>query len=561
MTPARDRPVGLFNFDAAEQASLWLGLGPVEATRVLLAALRTALLLADEVVLDRNQVLDGIFFVAMSPDRLAWHLGLEPGAHLPITVHLLGPSNDYRSPEEHWRDELRFGPWSDSDPLKSWGIPGHQVELVLRNYLAVTTGGQRLSSIEAALSMGDSFRSKSVGPASEAWWQTDPVIFPGYRWEQRTSEDIAALIASARSSWVEAMLEGRIGIREPGLFRTNETDRELDVEKFVRLSLAGGAGAPSPCGDAERLASALVELRTTEGGYPTQRSLVARWLDGERVDRDICQRNGCAEQSCEHVLLEPAQMSDELLRLGETHHRMAFRWWSGAYYAAIAEREQMILLTLFNVDDVVGSSQSIAAEQSDWGLLLEPQSKLQRLSIALESMFSRRKAGLEGGRSFAIQGKIVERLRDMPPEEYASLRSHDVVQHSRIREDSRWWRRQESELFWDAKPRERRRRLRELAHNISERLSAYEIRRRRRGFALGSAVLLAIAAVLELGSDQSWWGGQGWTTLGLAIALTLVAMPWDRIKELWMGRSRHLEATVRISDIEHPGSVGARRRE
>ena len=61
-----------------EQAKLWLQFGPVEAGRVLVGVLRTALLFGGTVVVDRNQLLEGIFFISMPPDRLAWHLGLEP---------------------------------------------------------------------------------------------------------------------------------------------------------------------------------------------------------------------------------------------------------------------------------------------------------------------------------------------------------------------------------------------------------------------------------------------------------------------------------------------------
>ena len=69
--------ISVFNLDPVEQSKLWLQIGPTEAKRVLVGVLRTALLFGGTVVVDRNQLLEGIFFIAMPPDRLTWHLGLR----------------------------------------------------------------------------------------------------------------------------------------------------------------------------------------------------------------------------------------------------------------------------------------------------------------------------------------------------------------------------------------------------------------------------------------------------------------------------------------------------
>lgn len=78
---AREEPAGItiFNFDPVEQNKIWLQLGPARGRKLLLGVLRTALLLGRPVELDRNQVFEGVFFAAMTPDMLRWHLGLEPG--------------------------------------------------------------------------------------------------------------------------------------------------------------------------------------------------------------------------------------------------------------------------------------------------------------------------------------------------------------------------------------------------------------------------------------------------------------------------------------------------
>lgn len=55
------------NFDSVTQARLWREKGSMEATEQLLAMLRTAVLLGEDLQLDRNQLFDGVFFLALGP--------------------------------------------------------------------------------------------------------------------------------------------------------------------------------------------------------------------------------------------------------------------------------------------------------------------------------------------------------------------------------------------------------------------------------------------------------------------------------------------------------------
>lgn len=74
------------NLDSIQQAQLWRHHGPQEAIARVVAMVRSALLLSEELVLDRNQLLDGIALLVLGPDGLRWHLGLPPHSPLPLTI-------------------------------------------------------------------------------------------------------------------------------------------------------------------------------------------------------------------------------------------------------------------------------------------------------------------------------------------------------------------------------------------------------------------------------------------------------------------------------------------
>ena len=79
------------NFDSVAQARVWREKGADAAIEQMVAMLRTAVLLGENLQLDRNQVFDGVFFLALGPDRIAAELGLPPGAPLPITMTGIAP--------------------------------------------------------------------------------------------------------------------------------------------------------------------------------------------------------------------------------------------------------------------------------------------------------------------------------------------------------------------------------------------------------------------------------------------------------------------------------------
>lgn len=94
--------VAVVDFDSIEQMRTWLTYGPTAALERFIAMLRTALLMGDRVVVDRNQVLDGMCFLALGPSGVRHVLGLASHARLPVTIAVEppGPSAAGEKPQD-----------------------------------------------------------------------------------------------------------------------------------------------------------------------------------------------------------------------------------------------------------------------------------------------------------------------------------------------------------------------------------------------------------------------------------------------------------------------------
>ena len=75
--------VSISDFDSLEQAMAWRRFGPEAAIHRFIMKLRMALLSADYVYVDRNQLLDGICFLSLGPDGIAEALGIPHFQDLP----------------------------------------------------------------------------------------------------------------------------------------------------------------------------------------------------------------------------------------------------------------------------------------------------------------------------------------------------------------------------------------------------------------------------------------------------------------------------------------------
>lgn len=362
------RRITVSNFDAVEQMRTWLALGAQDATSALLGALRTGLLLADTVVIDRNQLLDGVFFVAMTPDRMAWHLGLEPGAALPLVV--------------------------DCEPIPEDDASRHTADVARSvaelQYQHVAGGpSNRVSSAFTALT-GSYDRSTDQCPSvmeyepGVEWHRSDPVLLSQAQWDRRDLEAIRSLIDRGRRAWVEAMSTGRVRLNE---WNSVQPDLAPALKRMHdRL--------PEP----QPLADALRDLRQRDDHgklvVVTQRKLVVRWLDGE--DRPE---------------LEPSQLDADLAEESWTDRQWALRWWNAAYVDAICAKNNLRMLTLRNP----ASSEVDAEQEHAWGLREESPS---RVALAWQRL---RRSRVPAAGTLHVEGEIVDNMMNISPERFSQL--------------------------------------------------------------------------------------------------------------------------------------------
>lgn len=518
--PAKEPRIAVANFDAVEQTRIWLELGPEEATRTMVAGLRTALLLADTVVVDRNQVLEGIFFISMGPDRLAWHLGLAPGAPLPLTVGLLAPADTPAT-------MTAPGPWrTATGPM--WGVPDEVAEAIELNYQAVAADPLRVSSPLVALT--GAYEGASVGeisvnapqPNRPQWEKTDPGFLPAEAWKHLDGVLARDLIAQGRRAWVDAMKIGRVDI-------DNWRPAPIDIGRSLER-----ARVDAP--EAVDLAEALMHLQERDGltgacgahhqwdesapcpiNHVTKRSLLVRWLDGEDVDK-----------------LTPSKMPKSLSdRCGHGDRVLAFRWWVAAYYAAICDRDELLMLTLYNVADPTLDAEDDAgyehqhAREEAWGLRKPDPSRWSVLRDRLPRPSARREGDL------GLDGEIVKNLMEFSPSQYAHLRAQRVV------DPHEFWLNQNNQPLFDLALA-----VRDLA---GQRLS------RTKQLAIGMLRVLALACLALLlalrDADVFPVSGAVWVTVWVILAV-VAAFPWGEVAQLLrMSRSR-LQVTIRLRDAK-----------
>lgn len=160
--------IRLSNLDSFQQALLWRRYGPSEAIERSVAMIRSALLLSSKIVLDRNQLLDGICLLALGPAGLRWSLGIGPWAPLPLVV-TGQPSAETR-------------------------------EITVERQLSDVAAPGFLSSARAALDL----EGRASGPLQ--WLLPDaPTPADNHLPGRRPDEPIDDAVAAAREEWAEAM--------------------------------------------------------------------------------------------------------------------------------------------------------------------------------------------------------------------------------------------------------------------------------------------------------------------------------------------------------------------
>lgn len=516
--------ISIFNLDPIEQSKLWLQVGPTEAKKVLVGVLRTALLFGGTVVVDRNQLLEGIFFVAMPPDRLAWHLGLEPGAWLPIEVQLLpAPPGTASSP----------APWLLADGERRWGVEDELVLAIEGNHAAVRDDPHRVSSPLIALTGGayeyatgarqPPSHSSSAGMVADAWLDSDPVVVPQALWATQDIEVAKAVREHGRRAWVQAMLNGRVKVRSSAGLGPNPLGRELDselppnpealpeVEEFVaalrNLEYArdDDRRKTDHCGVVHA-----GECEPCNRSHVTTRSLLTRWLDGECVD-----------------LLNPPQLPEHLRGADLAGHRSsALGWWTQAYNRAICERDSLRLLTIYNALPTPSGihGEDAAAAELAWGLRRPKQRFRDRIRARFQN--SSRSPGVT---TLPIGGDVVARLAAFTPADYSRLQAFEAVGSSELLRNPG------------------RRSLFDLVVAIDEITGDTSSRSRRiRSTALRAAVIfIGGLGVVLYDNGLVAVSGPVWALVAF-IAASLLAVPWSDFGTLRRMSGSQLQSTLRF---------------
>ena len=530
--------IGVANLDAVEQTRTWLALGGPQATRTLVGALRTALLLADTVVLDRNQVFEGVFFIAMTPDRLAWELGLPPGAPLPLSVGLLNNAEASLWPRQQ-------PPWL-TDHGGAWALDEAAVRDLDRNYLAVPGDRQRVSSPMIALTgrydgqVADGGLSVNAPAPSPAWQEeTDPAFLPPHLWSREPRDDVLAAetIRRGRLAWLEAMKTGRVAVEPwaraalqmgPALERALPSDPDARRLAVELLALEEVVGHTEECGcvhadlspgtDASGTGAAGADAASTDvprdvtassgvcgRRHVGRRSLLVRWLDGLEVPELSPPRMGSAWEGATYETREAA-----------------FRWWSTAYYDAICERDGLRMLNLHGVGAATGAE---AALEVAWGLRRPDPSRWERA----RSRLSRRSGGEQG--DLVVEGEMVRHLRDLGPWKFASLREQDIVDRTEL-----WKRPRNRDMF-------------ELALAVREAADQHEKRLRRIVVDLRRLLVVAVIAAAFAFKDAGFLPDRGGPVVAFWLVLGILAgFPWDAARSLLTMSPGDLESTLRIRE-------------
>lgn len=313
------RRILVSDFDSVHQASVWRTHGATEGTTRLISALRTAILLGDELTIDRNQLFDGIFFLTLGPAGVAAALGLSPVDKLPITVTCQpGRSEDLN----------RFVPALRGAPQAA----GYDVSVDFQLQW-VRSDHYRTASSALMAAWGETVANGWLcEPPREHWVRGAGLT--RFHTPLDEQERVIAMIEAAQDDWADAMVDGRVAVDR---WDRSIVDVDLDVQGPVRE---------------------LTNVVTDQG--IELRPLAHYILEQDSNVRKVVTTN-VYEWTTEHP-----DLADE------EEARIAMEMWSKAYYQAIARRDGNLYLSFYDGIDDTPLSRS-------YGLTLPVRSRYQRL--------------------------------------------------------------------------------------------------------------------------------------------------------------------------------------
>ncbi|WP_073713393.1 hypothetical protein [Boudabousia liubingyangii] len=508
----REATVNVSDFDSFEQARIWLAYGPERAVARTVAMLRTAFLVADRIYLDRNQLLDGIIFLALGPAGVARALGLEPGQDLPLMVGC--------QPLPHTSP---FGPITNE---------AERIELFSTQCRAVSDSGFA-SAAKVAWELGkeprlkESFSAADTPPLTldlaELLWDfqprrdqknlPDPGLFERARVNRQT------FLKDSRQQWQEAANEGRIQLTAwPDI--TQISDREF----------WSGDDQNARAPQTQVLVDQLQDYLAGEQQQIFARKLVVKW----------------AAQQVRSGQLQP------------TEARSVIRWWTQIYENAVFKvlkgRQAAVpgndgiqvsrlaftnttlpedAASLLGVDPLNPAEQQI---EKTWGLRKERRTRWQVFKTRVNPQ------RIYTGGPLRIEGQIIQAVHDMQPAQYRQLHNHPLVDRVQLRDSNspRAW----NDLILA---------IRDLADDTRSWGSRLKTGVFRFLFLAFFAIILGLhdAGLLDGIFDRTFHGffgtnlGSGFFDLTLwTLIAILVAFPYAELKELWRMGPTSMSSTM-----------------
>lgn len=522
--------ISIFNFDPVEQNKIWLQLGPTEGRKLLIGVLRTALLLGPPVEFDRNQIFEGVFFTATSPDLLRWHLGIEPGAELPFRVRMLPSRTEVA---------VTSKPWTLQSGEKHWGVATKLGQEILANRQDVQNP-DRPSSPLIALSGGsyqlenDMMSSHSTSGASvveEQYKKTDPVLMPQHIWDMRDKSVILQLREQGRDRWAQEMLSGLVEVVPHGKHRNPQAEFGDFLITNPKPYILHGNGLPdikalencTQCSNGScavcataiigNLIDSLESVReisklTPEGQqsmapkHVSSRSFITRWLDGETVPE-----------------LTIPRLPTELSKVEYAGHRSAaLAWWTKAYYSWITYRDGNTLLTLSGALQSPTGYTGEDAEKVEnlWKIEKTKTKPLERLGILIRFLRKNQQS-----QSFTLSGEVVTELSQFTPDQFSRLRASLLTSGDK----------QENLAGKSEITPHKVRDLSVAVHELRVDSTSRSIKIRQKIARVLLATLTGIGLVIF---DNSEWAAGNSVLAGIAFAVALLlAIPWSEITALF----------------------------
>ena len=534
--------VSISDFDSLEQAMAWRRFGPEAAIHRFIMKLRMALLSADYVYVDRNQLLDGICFLSLGPDGIAEALGIPRFQDLPLVVGCEAPTPPAGG----------FARPGDAQERTQWiALQRSRVEsetFVSAAYAALNASGDT----EASAASARRAQLCTLLADLEECDSEDIGSYPAYVRLPRRRREAEVLVATGRDQWQSAMESLRVH-----LISWPQTPSVEEVEFWERHGRIEDLEDPEARSIALTLRAWLPEWIRSNGGHvarPARRgdvvALLAHWM------------NNAAPQDLEVPGGQVYRGS-----LTAPHARCALRWFSLLYEDAATQKRLALLdapssrmsFTIIATDS--GDDDPETRAQRQWGMCVRPLSRGQmwrarlldnaRLTLANLGVALSKQALREVGaaRGLSVNGEITEAMATLTPEQYQRVLIHPMTKRARDAQ-------KELTAASGASPAQeiRAKRLtrnswRSLALFIREfAIEPLEWRKRVMGGGLRCLAVTALAFILTA-HDSGWFGPDSfWMNVMWTGIAFLASFPYSDIHELLELRPSRMMSEIRLAE-------------